>query len=73
MKGILPITVMNANQHYKYIEPSISGYVIGKNEDGSPKYRTTSAYFYCLQGTRDLHRAQLLRNRFNYYDSKWMA
>jgi hypothetical protein len=35
--------------------------------------RTTNAYFYCLQGTRELHRKQFLRNRFNYYDSKWMA
>jgi hypothetical protein len=35
--------------------------------------RKTDSYFYCLQGTRELHRAQFLRNRFNYYDSKWMA
>jgi hypothetical protein len=35
--------------------------------------RKTNAYFYCLQGTRELHRNQFLRNRFNYYDSKWMA
>lgn len=73
MKGILPISVFNANQSYKYIEPSTVGYVNGINDDGTPKMRTTSAYFYCLQGTRDLHRALFLRNRFNYYDSKWMA
>lgn len=73
MKGILPISIMNANQYYKYIAPSTDGYIIGVDDSDAPKYRTTSAYFYCLQGTRDLHRAQLLRNRFNYYDSKWMA
>ena len=73
MKGILPISVINANQNYKYIAPSIDGYVIDIDDTGAPEYRTTSAYFYCLQGTRELHRAQLLRNRFNYYDSKWMA
>lgn len=73
MKGILPISVINANQNYKYIAPSIDGYIIDIDDTGAPEYRTTSAYFYCLQGTRELHRAQLLRNRFNYYDSKWMA
>lgn len=73
MKGILPINVFNANQSYKYIEPSITGYVNGINDDGSPVMRKTDAYFYCLQGTRELHRALFLRNRFNYYDSKWMA
>jgi hypothetical protein len=56
MKGILPIGVINANQYYKYIDPSITGYINGKKEDGSPDYRKTSAYFYCLQGTRELHR-----------------
>lgn len=73
MKGILPISIINANQNYKYIAPSTKGYVIGVDDAGAPEYRTTSAYFYCLQGTRELHRAQLLRNRFNYYDSKWMT
>ena len=73
MKGILPISIINANQNYKYIAPSTKGYVIGIDDAGAPEYRTTSAYFYCLQGTRELHRAQLLRNRFNYYDSKWMT
>ena len=73
MKGILPISVFNANQSYKYIEPSTVGYVNGIGADGKPIMRKTSAYFYCLQGTRDLHRALFLRNRFNYYDSKWMA
>lgn len=78
MKGILPINIINADQNYKYILPSLSrqengGYINGIDTTGKPTYRHTSAYFYCLQGTRDLHRAQFLRNRFNYYDSKWMA
>ena len=74
MKGVLPISVMNANQNYKYIAPSTKGYITKiDDETNKPNYRTTNTYFYCLQGTRELYRAQLLRNRFNYYDSKWMA
>lgn len=73
MKGILPINIINANQYYKYIDPSITGYVNGIDDAGNPIMRKTDAYFYCLQGTRELHRALFLRNRFNYYDSKWMA
>ena len=74
MKGILPISIMNANQNYKYIAPSTKGYVTKiDDETNKPNYKTTNTYFYCLQGTRELYRAQLLRNRFNYYDSKWMA
>ena len=73
MKGILPISVYNANQHYKYIEPNISGYCNGLKADGTENRKYTDAYYYCLQGTRELHRALFLRNRFNYYDSKWMA
>lgn len=78
MKGILPITVLNADAHYKYILPSYSvanggGYVSGIDSSGRPTYKTTTAYFYCIQGTRDLYRAQFLRNRFNYCDSMWLA
>ena len=78
MKGILPITVLNADAHYKYILPSYSvsnggGYVSGIDSSGRPVYNITSAYFYCVQGTRDLYRAQFLRNRFNYCDSMWLA
>ena len=78
MKGILPITVLNADAHYKYILPSYSvsnggGYVSGIDSSGRPTYNITSAYFYCIQGTRDLYRAQFLRNRFNYCDSMWLA
>ena len=73
MKGILPINIINANQNYKYIAPSETGYIDGIDATGKPTYKFTDAYFYCLQGTRELHRAQFLRNRFNYYDSKFMA
>jgi hypothetical protein len=79
MNGILPISFINADQYYKYIAPSIldtsipsSGY-IGDDVNSNPVKKFTSGYFYCLQGTRDLHRALFLRNRFNYYDSMWMA
>ena len=78
MKGILPITVINADAHYKYILPSYpvsngGGYVSGIDSSGHPTYKTTKSYFYCVQGTRDLYRAQFLRNRFNYCDSMWLA
>jgi hypothetical protein len=59
MKGIYPINVMNANQYYKYILPSVKdangGFLVSKNGQAVTDY--TDAYFYCLQGTRDLHRA----------------
>jgi hypothetical protein len=78
-RGILPASVFNANQYYKYILPSIDpkeggGYVKGQDSEeagGKLQWSTTSGYFYCLQGTRELYRQQFLRNRFNYYDSKW--
>ena len=54
-------------------KPSDGGYVSGIDSSGRPTYNTTSAYFYCIQGTRDLYRAQFLRNRFNYCDSMWLA
>lgn len=78
MKGILPISVINADAFYKYILPSYSvrdggGYVTGLDNSGNPIYTTSSKYFYCIQGTRDLYRNQFLRNRFNFYDSKWIA
>jgi hypothetical protein len=72
MNGILPINFINADQYYKYIAPAISGYV-GLNEYNQMDTLYTSGYYYCLQGTRDLYRAQFLRNRFNYYDSMWLA
>lgn len=76
-RGIVPASVFNANEYYKYILPSVSpseggGYVSGQDgTDSSLQYSTESGYFYCLQGTRSLYRDQFLRNRFNYYDSKW--
>ena len=74
MKGLLPASIFNANEYYKYIKPSESGYVIDvDSETQKPVYRKTNKYFYCLQGNRVTYRDQLLRNRFNYYDSKWQA
>ena len=69
MNGILPINIINADEYYKYIDPAITGYI--PPEGGGLKKE--SGYYYCLQGTRELHREQFLRNRFNYYDSMWLA
>ena len=72
MSGILPISFINADQYYKYIAPAVTGYIgFDKNNKVATLY--SSGYYYCLQGTRDLHRALFLRNRFNYYDSMWHA
>lgn len=78
MKGVLPISIINADAFYKYILPSYAvsnggGYVSGIDSSGKPIYKITSTYFYCVQGTRDLYRAQFLRNRFNYNDSMMLA
>lgn len=73
MKGVLPINIINADMTYKYILPSTEGYITGIDANKAPIYDKTNGYFYCLQGTRDLYRALFLRNRFNYYDSKWKA
>ena len=78
MKGILPISIINADAFYKYILPAYAassggGYVTGIDSSGKPVYKTSSAYYYCVQGTRDLYRAQFLRNRFNYDDSMMLA
>lgn len=72
MAGILPISFINADQYYKYIAPAITGY-IGPDKNDNPTTLYSSGYYYCLQGTRDLHRALFLRNRFNYEDSKLQA
>ena len=64
--GRRPIMVYNVDQYYKYIAPAISGYI-----DTSGNKATTTAYFYCLQGSRELMRYLYLRNRLNYVDSKW--
>ena len=68
MRGKKPINVINVDEYYKYIAPAFTGYI---NTEGATAY--TSTYFYCLQGTRELHRKQFLRNRFNYLDSCWLG
>lgn len=73
--GILPINIFNANEYYKYILPGIEGFVkdIDKETKLPEMSKPTKTYYYCVQGTRELNRRQFLRNRFNYYDSKWNA
>jgi hypothetical protein len=44
MNGILPMTIINADEYYKYIEPAITGYI--PPEGGEPKIE--SGYYYCL-------------------------
>lgn len=68
MMGCRPLVVMNVDEYFKYIAPSVTGYT---NTAGQTAYDTKGQFFYCLQGDRKLHRHQLLRNRFNYLDSKW--
>lgn len=68
MRGCRPLVVMNVDEYFKYIAPSVSGYI---NTSGQTAYDTKGQFFYCLQGNRALSRQQLLRNRFNYLDSEW--
>ena len=69
MKGHRPINVINVDQYYKYIAPTFTGYL---NTKGTISY-DYARRFYCLQGTRELHRELFLRNRFNFMDSKWLG
>lgn len=67
MQGHRPINVVNIDQYYKYIAPTLTGYIntSGKiDNDGGKR-------FYCLQGDRNLHRKLFLQNRFNFMDSLW--
>ena len=77
MLGTLPINVFNASQYYKYILPGMrtpsGGYVSGVDKLNNPEKSYSSSYYYCLQGTRQLYREQILERRLNYYDSKWLA
>lgn len=67
MYGGRPIIAINVDEYYKYIDCGIGkGYY-----DTSNNLAHSTAYFYCLQGTRELQRALFLRNRFNYLDSQW--
>ena len=69
MEGYRPIIINNVDEYQKYIAPSISGFV----DTAGTKGVISSAFFYCLQGTRELQRELFLRNRFNYIGSQWQA
>lgn len=69
MKGHRPINVVNVDQYYKYIAPTMVGYI---NTSGGTSL-DQARRFYCLQGNRDLHRELFLRNRFNFMDSVWLG
>lgn len=66
--GKKPAMIYNVDQYYKYISPAVKGYI---NTSGGTS--TTSSFFYCLQGSRELMRYLYLRNRLNYLDSEWHA
>lgn len=66
MEGARPMIIVNVDEYQKYIAPSITGYVNTANQTV-----TSDAFYYCLQGTRELQRSMFLRNRFNYISSKW--
>ena len=69
MHGARPIIIPNVDEYYKYIDCAIGNGYTNTNND----IVTTTTYFYCLQGTRELQRALFLRNRFNYVDSMWQC
>ena len=66
MEGARPMILVNVDEYQKYIAPSITGYINTANQKV-----TSDAFYYCLQGTRELQRSMFLRNRFNYISSKW--
>ena len=66
--GKKPVMLYNVDQYYKYIAPATTGYI---NTSGGTS--TTSTFFYCLQGSRELMRYLYLRNRLNFLDSQWHA
>lgn len=69
MMGHRPVNIINVDQYWKYIAPTFSGYI---NTSGTIS-KDEGKRFYCLQGSRQLHRDLFLRNRFNYIDSKWLG
>lgn len=69
MCGYRPIILHNVDEYQKYIAPSITGFVDTAGTSGV----ISDAFYYCLQGTRELQRALFLRNRFNYIGSQWQA
>lgn len=69
MHGARPIIAIDVDEYYKYIDCAIGG----GYRDTNNNITSTTTYFYCLQGTRELQRALFLRNRFNYVDSMWQC
>lgn len=67
MKGQRPIVINNIDEYVKYIAPSTTGFTDTSGNSGV----ISDAFFYCLQGTRELQRSLFLRNRLNYIDSQW--
>ena len=65
--GKKPIMTYNVDQYYKYISPTLVGFI---NTSGN-LVKDSGSFFYCLQGSRALSRYLYLRNRFNYVDSLW--
>lgn len=65
--GKKPVMTYNVDQYYKYISPTLTGFV---NTSGNI-VQDSGSFFYCLQGSRDLSRYLYLRNRFNFVDSMW--
>ena len=50
MHGARPIIIPNVDEYYKYIDCAIGNGYTNTNND----IVTTTTYFYCLQGTREL-------------------
>ena len=69
MAGHRPMILKNVDQYQKYIAPSITGYTDTAGTSGI----ITDTFYYCLQGDRELQRALLLRNRFNFISSAWQG
>lgn len=67
--GKKPLMIYNVDEYFKYIAPSITGYIDTKGENA----KDTGVYFYALQGSRELSRYLYLRNRFNFVDSMWQG
>lgn len=69
MKGVRPFIIHNIDEYYKYLAPTKSGYY----DTNGNLQKDSGSFYYALQGTRELYRKSLLRNRLNYIDSWWNA
>lgn len=65
--------VYNHDGKFKYIDPLVEGYWDYSEDKENPKFITTGAYLYALQGSRSRHRTWWLTDRFSYLDSKYNA